>query len=60
MISILVSSEMWKVEVRLINFGFSLNSFRFSDSIDDRLVLSGLPTAGDMMKTDQLFSLLGT
>ena len=56
MISILVSSEMLKVEVRLINFGFSLSSFRLSDSVDDRLIASsGLSTAGDMIKNGQLW-----
>ena len=55
MISILVASEMWKVEVRLIKLDFSPNPFRFSGSIDDGLVVSsGPPTAGDMMKTESV------
>jgi hypothetical protein len=50
-ISILVSSESWKVDVRLTNFGFSLKSS--SVSIDDTLVVSsGLSTAVDMMNID--------
>jgi len=50
MISIRVSSEMWKVEVRLISFPFG-----FSDSIDD-----GISVDSWRHDEDQSFSLLGT